>query len=308
MNASLFRGLGASIMVMADRHARMHRLSPCRPREIDAMMTPIAEPSALKPAPRVRASVLLATGRLGAFFLSTIALYVCLRAQKAWTRGEARRLTVSARWARRWARLSCRLLGVRVSTHGTPPPAGCLIAPNHFTWLDVIVLMGVTPTFFVSRADVARWPVAGFFARGVGTIFIKRSRAGRDLVAAGAEIVRRLSLGQSVAVFLEGTTSDGRDLLPFRPSLVETAIQAHARVVPTALLWHAARPGIDLQEDVGYFGDQSFARQAWRLLGLGRAASCEVAFGEPMDATGQNRKALAARVEAEVRRLKHQAS
>jgi 1-acyl-sn-glycerol-3-phosphate acyltransferase len=256
------------------------------------------------PVPRARGSALLAAARLTLIFLATLLYFSCFLVQRFVTRDPRRRLATGAHWTRRWARRALRLMGIRVEPRGPQPPPGSFIAPNHFTWLDVIALMGNAPMFFVANDGVARWPVVGFFTRQVGTVFIRRSRVSRGLTAAARQVRERLAAGVSIVVFLEGTTSDGRDLLPFRPSLLQTAIDAGARVVPTALRWRADRPGVSVEDDVGYFrDDQVFARQAWRLMGLSGVA-CEIRFGDPIDAAGRDRKELAPIIETEVRRLR----
>lgn len=253
---------------------------------------------------RARGSAILATARLTLLFLVTLGYHAVFLVRRAAARDATARLAAGAESSWRWARVACRLLGVRVTTAGPPPPPGSLIAPNHFTWLDVIVLMGAQPSFFVSREDVQRWPVAGFFTRQIGTIFLRRSRAGRDLIDAAQAVRRRLDAGQSVVIFLEGTTAGGLEILPFKPSLVQTAIDAGAMVVPTALRWKTCREGVDLEEDVGYFRPhQRFAQKAWRMLGLKDAVACEIVYGHPIATAGRDRKELAQEIEAEVRRL-----
>jgi 1-acyl-sn-glycerol-3-phosphate acyltransferase len=254
-------------------------------------------------AARAQSSAMLATVRLAAVFLTTVLHFACFLGAKLLAGGAERRLAAGARWSHRWARRVLLLMDIEVQARGTPPPDGCLIAPNHFTWLDIIVLMATTPTFFVSHAGVARWPVVGFFTRGVGTVFIRNTQGSRSLLEAAEAVRRRLAAGISVAIFLEGGTRGGLKILPFKPSLVQTAIDAGARVTPAAIRWSVTRPGMDLEDDVGYYrDDQKFADQAWRLLGLG-GVKCEIVFGEAMDAAGRERKELAKAVEAEVRRL-----
>jgi 1-acyl-sn-glycerol-3-phosphate acyltransferase len=253
--------------------------------------------------PRARPSGLVAATRLAAIFLTTVGYFACFLVARLFTGGAQGRLAAGARWSHRWSRRVLQLMGVSVRVEGELPPAGCLIAPNHFTWLDVIVLMAAAPMFFVSHAGVANWPVVGFFTRGIGTVFIRNTQGSRSLLAAAEAVRRRLSAGISVVIFLEGGTRGGLSILPFKPSLVQTAIDAAARIVPAAIHWRVERPGMSVEDDIGYFRDEhKFAVQAWRLLGLGHARS-ELKFGEPIDATGRERKELAGAVEAEVRRL-----
>lgn len=264
---------------------------------------PMPEAPTTRLTPRASGSALLAAARLTLIFLLTLGYFGGFALRRLVVRNPQRVLEAGAHSSWRWARRVLGLMGVTVDLSGAPPPPGCLIAPNHFTWLDVIVLMSSTPMFFVSRDDVAHWPLVGFFTRQIGTVFLNRSRSSRDLVGAAGEIRRRLAASLSVVIFLEGTTSGGLSILPFKPSLVQTAIEAGARIVPTALRWRADRPGISVEDDIGYWrDDQTFGAQAWRLLGLSGVA-CEIVFGEPIDSVGRERKELAAEVETQVRRL-----
>lgn len=122
-------------------------------------------------------------------------------------------------WVRRFLGLSGRAFGLDVRISGTPLADHVLYVANHISWLDILALGGATGAAFVSKDDVARWPVVGWLARQGGTIFVSRSNR-RAVGGQAAALAGALAAGRPAALFPEGTTGDGRALLPFRASLL----------------------------------------------------------------------------------------
>ena len=90
------------------------------------------------------------------------------------------------------------------------------------SYLDILAISSVTPAVFVSKADVRRWPLFGWFAAIAGTVFVDRERR-HHVGQVNAEIEAALADGELVVIFPEGTSSNGESLLPFRTSLLEPA-------------------------------------------------------------------------------------
>ena len=133
----------------------------------------------------------------------------------------------------RWSRRACARLGLDVVVHGTPPATACMYVANHRSYLDIPLLSGVLGVAFMSRADVAGWPIVGGAARAVGCVFVERDDpAGR--VRAARALARRLRTG-SVVVFPEGTT--GGDRLPraFHEGLFRLLHRLRVPVVPVTV-------------------------------------------------------------------------
>jgi len=196
-------------------------------------------------------------------------------------------------------RAICRSLKIKVRERGFAHPVRrgkVFLVSNHLSYLDIVILASVRPVAFVSRHDVADWPVIGTLARLVGTIFINRGQklASRKLIET---VTSALHQGASVLVFPEGTSTDGQGLLPFKTALFEAAVRSGAMVQPVLLRYVKVenRPlnssGRDL---VCWYDGRSFPRHAWDLLGL-RGLEVEVCFIKPIR-PGSDRKALAARV------------
>jgi 1-acyl-sn-glycerol-3-phosphate acyltransferase len=144
------------------------------------------------------------------------------------------------------SRALLRLLRAEVRVSGPPPRPPFLLAANHLSYVDVLVLASVLPARFVAKAEVRRWPLLGPICGGFGTIFIDRSDR-RDIPRVLAEIERSLARGEGVVLFPEGTSSSGETLLPFRSPLLALParrdLPVHAaalRYDPPSVCWWGA--------------------------------------------------------------------
>jgi len=145
------------------------------------------------------------------------------------------RLRARALWLQRWSRHCARAIGMRIEQHGIAPSSGMIVS-NHLSYLDVLAFSAITPCVFVAKKEVAGWPVLGFFARMAGTIFV--NRASRMQVAdTNACIESALKSGVTVLLFAEGTTTNGRSVLPFRSSLLEPIVRSRRRITPAAIYY-----------------------------------------------------------------------
>ncbi len=176
-----------------------------------------------------------------------------------------RRHRVRARVTRTWMRGLLIILGVRVRAQGveTLPPT-VLLAANHLSWLDILVLAAATESTFVSKAEVASWPVLGPFARAGGTVFVRRGD-GRSALQVRAAMARHLRIGGRLAFFPEGTTGDGRAIRHFRPRLFAAAVDASVPVCPVALHYRD-RDGESCVTEVTFVGEETIVANLLRLL------------------------------------------
>ena len=177
----------------------------------------------------------------------------------------------------RFYRGALRILGVRMMVRGQfSPRRPLLIASNHVSYLDIFVLGSRIPGVFISKDDVQQWPVIGWIARLQNTIFVSRKpgQARHEL----NPIVAHLTLGHNVFLFPEGTSTDGRQLLPFKSSLFEAAIQGGAYVQPVALVYRHRHGGpLSLKERALYtWGtDAPFLTHFVKML-LRPGVACEI--------------------------------
>jgi 1-acyl-sn-glycerol-3-phosphate acyltransferase len=164
-------------------------------------------------------------------------------------------------WPRRFLGWTARSAGVRVTVTGTPLRSNVLFLANHLSWLDILALAGPSGATFVSKDDVARWPLIGWLASLNDTIFV--SRGDRNGVKGQAGQLRdALAAGQPVALFPEGTTAGGEDILPFRASLLSALFPPlpSLRVQPVALDYGEAG------REIAWVGDERAPANARRIL------------------------------------------
>jgi 1-acyl-sn-glycerol-3-phosphate acyltransferase len=215
------------------------------------------------------------------------------------------RLSTLKRQARimAWAQEMIALLAIDFEVVGNPPDHGpLLLVANHVSWLDIVVLLASCPCHFVSKAEISRWPVVGTLARAVGTLFITRESK-RDALRVVHQMAEKLQPGSDaiLAIFPEGTTSNGLQVLPFHANLFQAAISANAPVQPLALRFEDAITGrISLASC--YIDDDTLVGSIWRTLKAPRQ-QVVLHFGLTQHCTGLHRQDWAAEARAEVIRL-----
>lgn len=199
-------------------------------------------------------------------------------------------------WVRRWLRRLMRILGIRFSIHGKPVAGGQVIVCNHVSWLDIPLVGAALCSRFVARSDIQHWPVAGWLASCTGVFYIRRGPGGsRPLLEKLSPYLRR---GGSVVIFPEGTTTDGRQVLPFHARLFQGAIDAGCPVQPLALRYG---PTADGRQLAPFIGDDDLVSHILRLL-KAPGLSAELHYGEPIHpGEAEDRQQLARRAEEAVR-------
>lgn len=142
---------------------------------------------------------------------------------------------MALRVVRALCRCVLRLLRIRVQWQGAEPAnGGALLVANHFSWLDIVAVLASTDCSFVAKREVRRWPIVGWCAEAIGVVWIDRTRK-RDLLRSLPLLRERLAAGQRVLLFPEGTTTDGRAVLPFRSALYDAAVWPGVPVQALAL-------------------------------------------------------------------------
>ena len=199
-------------------------------------------------------------------------------------------------WPRRFLFWVAWVSGMRVRTRGTPRRTHVLYAANHLSWLDIMTLAGATGTAFVSKAEVARWPVVGWLAGLNDTVYVDRAQ--RGAVRGQAEALRSaLAGGRPVALFPEGGTEGGTSILPFRASLFASLFPPLAGVMvqPVAIDYGPAGA------EIAWTGDEPAGANGRRILSRRGTVPVTLHFLEPLDpAAFGDRKALAAAAQAAV--------
>jgi 1-acyl-sn-glycerol-3-phosphate acyltransferase len=198
---------------------------------------------------------------------------------------------------RHWLALATRLVGLRPTVTGEPSAGPVLMVANHISWLDILVLGGLLPPRFLSKAEVRSWPLVGWLSACAGTLYIRRgTRGGAD--SAGEAITHALRHDARVLVFPEGTTTNGLSVRRFHPRLFQTAIDVGAPVQAVAL-HYTHESGINPK--VPWIDDAGFLESLLEILAE-REVPVEVHFGtvHPAGETGDRRR-LAQLTEGEIR-------
>ena len=208
-----------------------------------------------------------------------------------WTlRAHFPRLSVEQREMRvqAWSLQFLALWGIHLRVLGQPVAAGpALLVANHISWLDILVIHAARYCRFVSKSDIRDWPMVGTLATASGTLYIERSRR-KDALRMVRDMAQALQEGDVLAVFPEGTTSDGLNLLPFHANLIESAVASQAPVQPLALRFVDARTGEPTLAPC-YIGDDTLIASVWRTLTAPPIVAV-VHFGPPQQAEGRDRR------------------
>jgi 1-acyl-sn-glycerol-3-phosphate acyltransferase len=209
-----------------------------------------------------------------------------------------------------WSQTLMRVMGIRFATnlpaHQIANPdyyRSAFFAGNHISWLDIHVLQAVAPTRFVAKSELGEWPLVHRMIRASGAMFVDREKR-RDVARINTLLVEAMVEGDCVAVFPEGTTSDGRGLLPFYANLIQAAVagaqEAPVKLIPFALRYENAAGHYSAAPT--YIGDDTMLDSIWRTTGEPQLTA-RVLFGEPIPLLGRNRKDVTRDVEEAVQRL-----
>lgn len=192
--------------------------------------------------------------------------------------GLMRLLTGESRWPRRFLAAAARLCGAEVRVVGQPLDRDVFFIANHVSWLDILALGGATGTAFVSRDDLAGWPIVGWLARQNNTLFVSRAERGSVHGQIGA-LRAAMERHQPITLFAEGTTGNGHALLPFKPPLFAVLLPPPRaiRVQPVLIDYGAAT------DAVAWTDDEPAGRNAARVLARRGTMPVTLHFLDPFD-------------------------
>jgi len=208
----------------------------------------------------------------------------------------------------RWSKRLLRIFGIELLVNHAEllPQSSYLLASNHVSWMDIHVINAFNPVRFVAKSEVEKWPIFGWMAKQLGTIFIKResSRHARQVVDGMAAILKT----QSVCIFPEGTSTIGKSVQSFKPNLFESAAISEVPVCALALAYFDRYTG-QHSEVPAFIGDMGLIGSMARIL-KNRRLRVELTIFAPMQASPDmpmDRKALALRCQGQIAQclLKH---
>lgn len=164
-----------------------------------------------------------------------------------------------------WSKRLLSIFGVELMLRNSEilPTSPYLLAANHISWMDIHAINAFKPIRFVAKSDVEGWPIFGWMAKQLGTLFIKRdnSRHGKYVANEVAKVLET----QSVCIFPEGTSTVGESVLPFKPNLFESAVIAHTPVYSLAITYRSTSTG-ERSEIAAFIGDMGLLESMAKIL------------------------------------------
>ena len=203
-------------------------------------------------------SVLVASWRL-----FRVLLHVLLALAKSYTVWEGLSREQRDAANRVWSGRLLHLLGLRLVVRGQARPGAKLVVSNHVSWLDIVAINAVVPSRFVSKAEVAHWPLIGRLVTYAGTLYLVRERR-RDAMRVLGLMSQAMKDGDTVAVFPEGTTGPGDHLMHFHPNLLQSAIDAQVPVQPVVIQY--SDPLNRFSPSAAYIGDTTLLQSLWWVV------------------------------------------
>lgn len=187
-----------------------------------------------------------------------------------------------AEWLHRFAAMLLRRLGITVKQSGTYPESGVVIS-NHMGYLDIMAFAALARCVFVSKSEIASWPLIGWMTTMSGTVYVQRGRGG-SAARAKADLESVSAENVPIVFFPEGTSSDGSTILPFRTGLLYDCIEAGQPITAARIRYHLTRDnGSHAASHLPYWDDTPIAKHIFRLLAL-RGIEIQVAFADaPID-------------------------
>jgi 1-acyl-sn-glycerol-3-phosphate acyltransferase len=206
-----------------------------------------------------------------------------------------------ARYVEVWARGMLAIIGIEVRVKGHPALGPVLMAANHISWLDILVMHAACHCRFVAKSEIRGWPLVGVLTTGGGSLYIERG-SNRDAMRVVHQMATALQQGQVLAVFPEGGTGDGVTLLPFHANLLQAAISAGAPIQPIALQFLDAQTQ---QTSLApcYRDTDTLVSSLWRTL-CAPPLLAQVRYGESQIAQGRNRREWAIDLQETVAHLR----
>lgn len=204
-----------------------------------------------------------------------------------------------SRWLQRWTTTLIRGIGFNVKVIGELPDRG-FVTPNHLGYMDILVMSSVMKLTFLSKSEVKDWPVIGTFTQMAGTVFIDRSRK-REVANKDESFAAVIEQGTCLTLFLEGTSTNGNKVLPYRSSLLQPMVENNWPITPAYIEYECE--GGDAANEVCWWGDAEFTPHFFRLLGV-RKTNATIVFGKTRNAGESDRKGLAIELREEVLELK----
>jgi 1-acyl-sn-glycerol-3-phosphate acyltransferase len=177
-----------------------------------------------------------------------------------------------------------------------PGETGLTVVSNHVSWMDIFALDAACPSRFIAKADIAQWPIFGKIAVQIGTLFVDRSRRSA-IVKINEKVTESLQNGGEVALFAEGTTTCGNELLPLKANFLAPAAKLNSRVQPMVIVYRSR--GIPSKR-MAFAGDTTLLGSLWNVVTAEKATVTVYAL-TPIESAELDRHQLTKRCEEAMR-------
>lgn len=191
-----------------------------------------------------------------------------------------------------WLKTFGLLVNLAIVKNGKVSEQTAMLASNHISWLDIIVIGQYKPACFVAKSDILHWPVIGFLSRQAGTIFIRRGDK-KNILGTADKMISLLKQNGTIIAFPEGTTTKGDQVLNFHASLFQPALSTHSAIQPVAISYQGSA-----REHAPFVGDDTFVKHLIKMLKLEKIEA-SLCFLPVIDTSGKDRQT----VSHETRRL-----
>jgi 1-acyl-sn-glycerol-3-phosphate acyltransferase len=191
-----------------------------------------------------------------------------------------------------WSAKMLRILNIVLAVHGARPEEDArqiVLVANHVSWLDIFVINSAHPSRFIAKSEIRDWPIAGWLCDRAGTLFVRRAKRS-DTSRINAEIHDALALGDTVALFPEGTTTRGDRLLKFHTSLFEPAVANEAHVAPAAVRYRLLDG--ERAECAVFIGETTFGQSIGNIIAQ-RKMIAEITFAPVVETASATRRDVA---------------
>ncbi len=176
-------------------------------------------------------------------------------------------------------------IATRLRVYGkerVPLQGGLVVAANHFSWVDPLVLGAAIPRtlYYMAKIEAHSVPALGQLMRSFGAFAVRRGESDRDAVRTMRQIVRD---GHALGLFVEGTRQRSGVPGPVQPGAAMVAINEGVPVICATI----------------------YGSYEWRL---GNVHPVSLAWGVPrtfdgIPRGGKGYKEASAEIEREIREL-----
>ncbi len=159
-----------------------------------------------------------------------------------------------------------------------------MLVSNHISWLEIVAIRAYLPVYYIAKIEVQNFPFLGRIAQALGSIFISRQQKTTTSFKV-KQVTNSLIAGNNVVLFPEATTSDGTNILPFKVSYFQAAIDAQAAVLPIMIKYLNANGSINTK--VAYWDDINLIESVWQIAKQ-RDVTLHINVLEAIDSQGLN--------------------